>query len=73
MNNKIYGCEIKGKKYVVIYETLGWNFYKIIAEDTMRTTPTRGLEFKDCKLYMDEDVRNMGKKFLQLKTFMQVI
>ena len=73
MNNKIYGCEIKGKKYVVIYETLGWNFYKITAVDTMRTTPTRGLHFKDCKLYMNNDIRNMGEKYLQLKAFFQVV
>ena len=73
MNNKIYGCEIKGKKYVVIYETLGWNFYKITAVDTMITTPTGGLYFKDCKLYMDEEVRNMGRKYLQLKALLQVV
>ena len=73
MNNKIYGCEIKGKKYVVIYEMLGWNFYKIISRGTMRTTPTRGLHFKDCKLYMNNDIRNMGEKYLQLKAFFQVV
>ncbi len=73
MNNKIYGCEIKGEKYVVIFEMLGWNFYKITAEDTMRTTPTKGLHFKDCKLYMDEDIRNMGEKYLQLKSFLNII
>ena len=69
----IYGCKIKGKKYVAIFERMDWNFYKITAVDTMRTTPTRGLNFKDCKLYMDEDLRNMGKKYLQLKALFQVV
>ena len=73
MNNKIYGCEIKGAKYVVIFETLGWNFYKIVGEDTMNTTPTRGLNFKDCKLLEDERVKNMGNRYLQLKSFLNVI
>ena len=33
----IYGCKINGKEYVAIFETLGWNFYKITGEDTMNT------------------------------------
>jgi hypothetical protein len=73
MNNKIYGCEIKGAKYVVILETLGWNFYKIVGDDTMNTTPTIGLNFKDCKLWEDEEVKNMGNRYLQLKSFLDVI
>ena len=73
MNNKIYGCEIKGTKYVVIFEMLVWNFYKIVGEDTMNTTPTRGLDFKDSRLWEDERIKNMGNRYLQLKSFMNII
>ena len=67
---KIYGCKIKGKKYVAIFETLGWNFYKITGESTMDTTPTKGISFGNCELWVNEDITNMGKKYMELKSFL---
>ena len=71
--NKICGCEINGSKYVIIYEKYRWNFYKIIADSTMSTTPTTGLDFKDSTLCESEKIKMMGKKFLQLKSFLQIM
>ncbi len=73
MKNRIFGCEINDHRYVVIYEMMRWNFYRIVGDSTMRTTPTKGLSFKDCILWESDEIDLMGKKFLQLKTFLQVI
>ena len=70
---KIYGCKIKGKKYVAIFETLVWNFYKITGESTMDTTPTKGISFGNCELWENEDITNMGKKYMELKSFLYSI
>jgi len=71
--SKIYGCKINGKSYVAIFETLGWNFYKITGKDTMKTTPTKGISFKDCELWENEEITNMGKKYMELKSFLYSI
>ena len=70
---KIYGCKIKGKKYVAIFETLGWNFYKITGEDTLDTTPSKGISFGNCELWQNEDITNMGKQYMELKSFLYSI
>jgi len=70
---KIYGCKIKGKKYVAIFETLGWNLYKITGESTINTTPTKGISFKDCEIWQNEEITNMGNKYMELKSFLYSI
>ena len=66
----IYGCKINGKEYVAIFETLGWNFYKITGKDTMDTTPMKGISFGNCELLQNEETTNMGKQYVELKSFL---
>jgi len=70
---KIYGCKVNGKKYVAIFETLGWNFYKITDYSTMMTTPTNGISFNDCELWESKEITNMGKRYVELKAFLYSI
>ena len=73
ITNKIYGCEINNKKYVAILETIGWRFYKIVGKSTMSTTPTRGIDISECRLWENDDVKKMGENYLQLKSFIMMI
>ena len=73
ITNKIYACEIHDKKYVAILETLGWKFYKIVGDSTMNTKPTRGIQISDCRLWVSKDAEKMGKNYLQLKFFLNII
>lgn len=66
----IYGCKINGKEYVAIFETLGWNLYKITGKDTMDTTPMKGISFGNCELLQNEETTNMGKQYVELKSFL---
>lgn len=71
--SSIYGCKINGREYVAIFETLGWNFYKITGESTMNTAPTKGISFKDCEIWQNEEITNMGNKYVELKSFLYSI
>ena len=71
--SKVYACEIEGKKYVAIHELFGWNMYKVVGDDTMSTTPSRGVKMSDCRIWECEDANRMAKRYLELKAFMRTL
>ena len=71
--SKVYACEIEGNKYVAIHELLGWNMYKVVRQDTMSTTPSRGVKMSDCRVWECEDANRMAKLYLELKAFLYAL